>query len=199
MKWAVVPIEAKSLTLVLRHTVLKGPHSDCPLWILLTGNKYLLPHLIQISNLAFSYVDLPDLIHGRYGHCLAYLPLARGGGHLYAIGGLTGSPEEYSRSTECLTYDSDEGPSQYASWKELCPLNVARAFFGAVVHRCGIFIAGGIGANGNPLSTVEVFQRGNVNGRGQWSLLISRMNKAMPITGLALGREGILSFGEFNV
>ncbi len=127
-----------------------------------------------------------------------YLPLARGGGHLYAIGGLAGSPEEYSRSTEYLTYDSDEGPSQNASWKELRPLNVGRAYFGAVVHRCGIFVAGGIGANGSYLSTVEVFQRTHVDGRGQWSLLTSRMNEATPVTGLVLGKKGIVSFGEFN-
>ncbi len=143
-------------------------------------------------------MDLPDLIHGRYGHCLVYLPLARGGGHLYAIGGLAGSPEEYSRSTECLAYDSDESPSQDASWKELRPLNVGRAYFGAVVHRCGILIAGGLGANGSPLSTVEVFRRLNVNGRGQWSLLSSRMNEATPVTGLVLGSIGIVSFGKFN-
>ncbi len=114
-------------------------------------------------------VTLPNMTHAKHGHSLIFLPLAMGGGHVYASGGLEDSFTTYSQSVECLFFGASGDPTENSICKEISPLNIGRAFFGAVVHRRGILIVGGFGAGGVYPDTVEVFQRTKINGFGQWS------------------------------
>ncbi len=143
-------------------------------------------------------VNLPYMTHARHGHSLIFLPLAMGGGHVYALGELEDSSITYSESVECLFFGASGDPPENSTWKEISPLNIGRAFFGAVVHRCGILIAGGIGVGGAELDTVEVFKRTKIDETGQWSLLSYRMVTAGPVAALIVSRVGIISFGKLT-
>ncbi len=130
---------------------------------------------------------------------MTFLPLARGGGHLYTIGGLEDSSTTYSQSVECLFFGASGHPRENSAWMKISPLNIGRAFFGVVVHRCGILIAGGIGVGGAYLNTVEVFQRTKIDGTGQWSWLSSRKVIGGPVVGLIVTTVGITSFGKYSL